>query len=165
MRARLALATAAVLALAGCRAKEISKEQREQAHLDASDAEFAVTIHDLSRAEGMFAKAAELCPDEGDTWMKLGIVRMQLKNPDGARQAYKSAVGAFKDAQKADPSDSTAILKRAYVLVLLGRSDEARSVVADAAAKAPDDHRLQQFIEMKAVDKMLADPAVKQLCP
>jgi tetratricopeptide (TPR) repeat protein len=108
MRARLALAAAAVLALAGCRAKEISKEQREQAHLDASDAEFAVTIHDLARAEGMFAKAAELCPDEGDTWLKLGIVRMQLKNPDGARQAYKSAGDAFKDAHKANPSDSSA---------------------------------------------------------
>jgi Flp pilus assembly protein TadD len=165
MRARLALAAAAMLALAGCRAKEISKEQREQAHLDASDAEFAVTIHDLGRAEGMFAKAAELCPDEGDTWLKLGIVRMQLKNPDGARQAYKSAGAAFKDAHKANPSDSSLVIKRAYILVLLGRPDEAQSVVADAAAKAPDDRRLQGFVEMKGVDKMIADPAVKQLTP
>lgn len=165
MRSRLALAAAAMLLLSGCRAKEISKEQRDQALLDASDADFAVTIHDYQRAEGMFAKAVELCPDEGDVWMKLGVVRVRLKNPDGAREAYKSALKAFKDGYKATPSDSSLVLRRAYVLVILGRGDEARSVVSDAGAKAPDDRRLQEFIQANGVDKMLADPAIKQLSP
>jgi Flp pilus assembly protein TadD len=165
MRARLALAAVAMLSLAGCRAKEITKEQRDQALLDASDADFAVTIHDLPRAEDMFTKALALCPDEGDLWLKLGVVRMQEKNPDGARAAYKSALSAFKDASKAHPSDSALVVKRAYILVILGRADEARSLTEDAAAKAPDDSRLQRFVEVKGVDKMLADPAVKQLSP
>jgi hypothetical protein len=165
MRARLALAAAATLVLAGCRAKEITKEQRDQALLDASDAEFAMTIHDLPRAEGMLVKASELCPDEGDLWLKLGIVRMGLKNPDGARQAYKSALSAFVDTCKARPADSAPIIKRAYVLTILGRGDEARSLVADSAAKAPDDRRLQAFVEAKGVDNMLADPALKRISP
>ncbi|HZZ19226.1 MAG TPA: tetratricopeptide repeat protein [Opitutaceae bacterium] len=165
MRARLALAAAAILAIAGCRAKQVTTEERNQALLDASDADFAVTIHDMPRAEGMFAKAVELCPDEGDVWLKLAVVRMQLKNPDGARQAYKSALSAFKDASKAHPADSSLILRRAYILVILGRGDEGRRLVEDAAAKAPDDHRLQAFIQAKGLDKMLADPSVKQISP
>jgi Flp pilus assembly protein TadD len=165
MRSRLALAAAALLALAGCRAKEITPEQRNEALLDASDADFAVTIHDLPRAEGNFAKAVELCPDEGDVWMKLGMVRIQLKNPDGARSAYKSALATFVAGSKANPSDSSFIFKRVYVLVILGRGDEARSLVEDAGAKAPDDQRLQAFIQTKALDKMLADPALKQISP
>jgi Flp pilus assembly protein TadD len=165
MRARLALAMAATLALAGCRAKEITKLQRDEAANDVSDADFAVTIHDWGRAESGYAKAAALCPDEGDIWMNLGIVRMRLHNSGDARGAYKSALSAYSDSYKADPSNSLTVLRRAYVLAILGRGDEARSYVEDAAAKAPDDRRLKAFIESKGVDKMLADPALKDVSP
>jgi tetratricopeptide (TPR) repeat protein len=165
MRARLALAMAAALALAGCRAKEITKLQRDEAANDVSDADFAVTIHDWARAETGYGKAVELCPDEGDVWMNLGIVRMRQHKNDEARSAYKSALSVYVAGSKAHPLDSATVMRRAYVLVVLGRSDEARSVVADAVAKSPDDRRLQNFVAAKGVDNMMADPALKEISP
>jgi tetratricopeptide (TPR) repeat protein len=165
MRYRLALVTAAALALAGCRAKEITQLERDEAANDVSDADVAVTIKDWARAEGMYAKAAKLCPDEADVWMNLGIVRMRLHNSGDARTAYKAALSAYKDSLKKDPSQSVTVIRIAYVLTVLGRADEARTVVADALQKTPDDARLREFSDQKAIDKMLADPGVKAVSP
>jgi Flp pilus assembly protein TadD len=165
MRHRLALLAAAVLALVGCRAKQATQLERDEAAIDASDADFAVTIKDWTRAENMYGKAAELCPDEANIWMNLGIVRMRLHNPDGARAAYKSALSAYKGDLKKDPSNSVTILRTAYVLAILGRGDEARALVEKAATKYPDDRRLGSFIETKGIDKMLADPGLKSVSP
>jgi predicted Zn-dependent protease len=165
MRYRLALVIAAALALVGCRAKEITQLERDEAANDVSDADFAVTIKDWPRAEGMYAKAAALCPDEADVWMNLGIVRMRLHNPGDARTAYKAALSAYKDNLKKDPGQSALVIRIAYVLTVLGRPDEARSEVADALQKTPDDTRLKEFSDDKAIDKMLADPGVKAVSP
>jgi Flp pilus assembly protein TadD len=156
---------AAALSLAGCRAKEITQLERDEAANDVSDADFAVTIHDWARAEGMYAKAAQLCPDEPDVWMNLGIVRMRLHNPSDARAAYKAALSAYRDNLKKAPGESVIVIRIAYVLTVLGRADEARNVVADALQKAPDDGRLREFTDSKAIDKMLADPGVKAVSP
>jgi hypothetical protein len=66
---------------------------------------------------------------------------------------------------KLDPGNSVGVLRTAYVLTLLGRSDEARTLVSDAVEKAPDDRRLQAFVDAKGIDKMLADPGVKEISP
>jgi Flp pilus assembly protein TadD len=165
MRYRPALVVAAVLALAGCRAKEITQLERDEAANDVSDADFAVTIKDWGRAEAMYTKAAKLCPDEADVWMNVGIVRMRLHNPGDARTAYKAALSAYRDKLKAAPAESVNILRIAYVLIVLGRPDEARSLIADSVQKYPDDRRLREFSDSKAIDKMLADSGVKAISP
>jgi Flp pilus assembly protein TadD len=165
MRHRAALVMAAVLALAGCRAKQPTQLERDEAANDASDADFAVTIKDWGRAEGQYAKAAELCPDEGDVWMNLGITRMRLHRPDDARTAYKSALRAYKQDIKLNPGNSATVLREAYVLTVLGRPEEARKVVADAHDRDPTDSRIQGFIDANGEDKMLADPAVREITP
>jgi tetratricopeptide (TPR) repeat protein len=165
MTVRLALVLAAALALAGCRAKEISSIDRKEAANIVSEAEFAVAIKDWSRAEGLYAKASGLCPDQGETWVGLGVVRMRLHNPNGAREAYKLALSAYDGDIKRDPADSLPVLRCASVLVILGRADEARSLVAGALAKNPEDRRLRDFVEMKGVDKIAADPGLKEVSP
>jgi len=55
-----------------------------------SEANFAVTIREWSRAEGLYTKAVKICPDSGDYWLDLGVVRMHLNDRGGARSAYKS---------------------------------------------------------------------------
>jgi Flp pilus assembly protein TadD len=165
MTVRLALVLAAGLVLAGCRAKEISSIDRKEAANIISEAQFAVTLKDWSRAEGLYTKAAALCPDEGETWTGLGVVRMRLHNPSGARDAYKSALAAYRDDLRRDPSNSIPVLRSASVLVILGRTDEARSLVDEAFAKNPDDRRLKNFVEMKGVDKIAADPGLKDVSP
>jgi len=162
---RLALVLAAAIALAGCRAREITSLERKEAANVASEAEFAVTMRDWKRAEGLYAKAADICPDSGDFWMKLGVVRMRLGDRPGARSAYKSALGAYGDDCDKDPANSQAVLRRVYVLVILGRADEARSALDRARSKYPDDRRLRSFVENRGVDGLVSDPGLKGVMP
>jgi len=165
MTLRVVLAASAALVLAGCRAREITSHDRKEAANVVSEAEFAVTMRDWKRAEGLFARAVELCPDAGDTWLNLGAVRVRLGDRGGARKAYKGALGAYEAAERADPASSEAVLRRVYVLVVLGRVDEARHALDRAWAAHPDDRRLRSFVENKGLDHLLADPGVKSLTP
>jgi tetratricopeptide (TPR) repeat protein len=162
---RSALLLAVALALAGCHRKEISTRDREEAANVLSEGEFAVTMKDWPRAEGLYAKAAELAPDRADTWMNLGIVRMRMNNPAGARSAYKSALSAYNAHLDHEPGDSESVIRKAYVLVILGRPDDARAAVEQAQAQHPDDRRLRGFIENKGMDAMVADPGLKSISP
>jgi len=157
--------SAAALALVGCRAREITSLQRKEAASVASEAEFAVTMRDWKRAEGLYARAVELCPDAGDAWLNLGVVRVRLGDRGGARAAYKGALGAYEAALDREPANSEAVLRRVYVLVILGRDGEARRAVDKARAKYPDDWRLRNFVESKGVDRLVADPALKSVEP
>jgi len=164
MISRLVLAAAA-LALAGCRPREITSLQRKEAANVLSEAEFAVTLHDWKRAEGLYAKAADLCPDDGNSWLNLGIVRMHLADRGGARSAYKSALSAYEAASDRNPANSQVVLRRAYVLVILGRAGEARRAVDRALAKYPEDWRLRNFVDNRGVDGLVSDPALKEVTP
>lgn len=162
---RVALVLAAALALSGCHRREITSLERKEAANVLSEAEFAVTLKDWNRAEGLYARAADLCPDSGDTWMGLGIVRMRLNNRGGARSAYKAALSAYDGAIDRDPADSRSVIRKAYVLVILGRAGEARSLVEKAQSRYPEDRRLRAFVENHGLDSMAADPGLKSLSP
>lgn len=162
---RLASVLAAAIALVGCRAKEISSIDRKEAANVVSEAEFAVTLKDWSRAEGLYAKAAKLCPDEGETWIGLGIARMRLHDPSGARDAYKSALSAFDEDTRRDPTNTIPVIRGASVLVILGRTDEARARIDKACASNPDDRRLRAFVEAKGVDRIASDPGLREVSP
>ena len=165
MTLRPALFLAAAFVLAGCHPRAITSLQRKEAANIVSEAEFAITLRDWSRAEGLLAKATDLCPDEGDAWMNLGVVRMRLHNPGGARSAYKSALSAYEADSKSDRSNVVPIIRRAYVLVILGRISEARSIIDEAHSLHPDDRRLRTFVESKGLDKIIADPGIKEVTP
>jgi tetratricopeptide (TPR) repeat protein len=161
----VALSTLAAVLLSACGHKEISKADREQAASLISEADFAVTIKDYTRAENLYAQAVKLAPDVGDAWLSLAVMRMKLGDKSGAKPAYKSASEAYADDYKANKAHTPSVLRQAYILVILGRADEARSVVAKAAAANPDDRILKQFVSKNGVDSMIADPEVKNLAP
>ncbi len=165
MISRLVLVSAAALALAGCRPRAITSLERKEGASVESEAEFAVTLRDWKRAEGLYVKATGLCPDTGDWWVNLGIVRMRLGDRAGARSAYKSAISASEAEYDRDGASSQAVLRRAYVLVILGRADEARAAVDRARARSPEDRRLRGFVESHGVDRLLADPDLKDISP
>jgi Flp pilus assembly protein TadD len=142
--------------------KEVSSLQRKEAATLVSEAEFAMTMRDLPRAEGLFAKATTLCPDEGQYWIALGSVRVRIGNRDAARSAYKSALAAAEKAA-ADAKDAGPVLQQAYVFLLLGRADDARAVLDKAQKKFPADRELRVFVEGKQLDRMLADPRFKDI--
>ncbi len=165
-RIAFTLMIVALLAATGCgkpRAKEISSLARKEAESLASEAQFAVSVRDVARAEAALAKAAALCPDTGDYWLELGRCRVKLGNRGGAKDAYKSALAAYEDdAAREGANRGPAIARQVYTLALLGRVDEARARLAKGVKELPGDRDLKDFADTKQLDALLASPAFKE---
>lgn len=161
----LVLAVAALMLAGGCKPKpmDIPAIQRKEAANLVSEAQFAVTLRDYVRAEPLFEKAAKMCPDEGDYWINLGIVRRRQGNTSGAKDAYEKARSAFSDAAAINDQESEPLLQEVYALALLGRAEDARKALAKARDKLPDDRAIRLFAEGNQLDRMLADPGFKEI--
>ena len=165
---RLVFVSVALIAsiAAGCSKSgskpKITELQRKQADHLAAEAQFALTLKDWARAEGLLAQAAQLVPDTGSLWVTLGSVRMRLGNKSGAKAAYESALKAFKADAETDPKDPEPWLKQMQVLALLGRTSDARAQLERTARQFPDNRSVRGFVENKQLDRMLADPMFKE---
>jgi tetratricopeptide (TPR) repeat protein len=161
----LVLAVAVLMLAGGCKPKpmDIPALHRKEAANLASEAQFAVTLRDFARAEPLFEKAAKMCPDEGDYWINLGIVRRRQGNVAGAKDAYERARSAYRDVFAIEEKDSSLLLQEIYALALLGKGDDARKALAKAQKKMPDDRGIRLFVENKQLDLMLADPGFKEI--
>jgi tetratricopeptide (TPR) repeat protein len=167
----VALFTACVafaFCLAGCgkrgggsTGKITELQRKEAAHAD-SEAQFAVTLRQWERAEGLYAKAAQLCPDTGPYWVSLGAMRVRLNRREPAKDAYQKALKAFEAEAEKNKTDVEPWLKQVEVLALLGRMDDGRATLEKAAKRFPNDRAVRSFIENKNFDRMIADPMFKQ---
>ena len=155
----------ALLVVAGCKpkAKDIPPLQRKEAANLVSEAQFAVTLHDYARAEPLLDRATKLCPDTGDYWISLGVVRRRQGNTSGAKQAYEQARSAFHDAYEIDSTQAEAALQAVYTLALLGRTDDARKALEKAAKKQPDSRPIRNFVDSKQLDRIVADPGFREI--
>lgn len=164
-RVFIALSILALLPVTGCKPKpkEVTPLQRKEAALAASEAQFAMTMRDYARAEGELAKAAALCPDDGDYWVSLGSVRVRLGRRDDAKAAYKKALAAYEDDAEKDKKDIQPVLQQISVLALLGRADDARALQAKLADRFPGSRDARVFVENKQLETMLADPKFKEI--
>jgi tetratricopeptide (TPR) repeat protein len=148
--------------MAGCGQKEIPPLDRKKAATLVSEAEFATTMRDFARAEGLLKDATALCPDSGMYWLSLGSTRMKLGQRSGARDAYKHALDAFADSSAKDKDNADVALQQVYVLALLGRVDDARRMQDKLLTRFPNDRGIRAFVESKRLDQLLADPQFKQ---
>lgn len=165
MLTRFTLTLAAALLLGGCgpKAGKVTATQRQEAAALVSEAQFALSVRDPARAESLLAKAVALCPDTGDYWLNLGRVRVRAGNRPGAKSAYQSAIEAYAYDAAANPRVyPTAVLRQIYVLALLGRSDEARALLAKARKNRPDDRDLRTFAESRELETMVTTAAFKE---
>jgi Flp pilus assembly protein TadD len=147
---------------AGCKPREITSLQRKQAAHFASEAEFAMTLKDFPRAEGLYRQAADLCPDTPDYWENLGVARRKMGNLSGARTAYQQALATriARYKQGKNPDD---LLQQAWLLVLLGRDDEAVKLMQKGRASHPDDTRIRQAADPKWLEGVKNSPAIKEI--
>jgi tetratricopeptide (TPR) repeat protein len=154
-----------LLAIVGCKPKpkEIPTLQRKEAANLVSEAQFALTMKDLARAEPLFEKAANLCPDTGEYWLGLGVTRRRLGNKAGAKAAYEKMREACHDAYVLNGNSPEAALQEVHALALLGRIDEARKVLEKARKKNPTNPQLRGFSEKNGIDQLIAEPEFKEL--
>jgi len=161
----LLLVVLALLTAAGCKPKvrhSTDLERKQAANLD-SEADFAISLRDFARAEPLLNQATTLCPDVIQGWMKLAAIRIKLGDKAMARTAYEGALKASRAAYAEKPELVEARMQEVYVLVFLGRVDEARDALTKAQKALPNNLDLRTFIERKQLDQLLNDPNFKQL--
>ena len=154
-----------MLALAvGCAPKRklATEQERKEAALLVSEARFALTLKDWTRAEGLFAKAVQISP-EGDTYMAFGATRVRLGNKGAAKEAYRAALAAYEDDAARVATSSDPWLKQAFVLAVLGRMDDSRGVIEKAAKRFPDDGKVRSLLDPKQFEAMIASPSFKEM--
>jgi len=154
----------ATLALTmGCtpKRKVTDHDRKEAAHL-ASEAEFAISIREWARAEGLLAKAVQVAP-HGDYWLSLGVARVRQGNRAGAKDAYLAALKAYENLTAIDNTHADPWLKQAYVLALLGRKEDSRAVIANAAKRFPNDMKVRLLTDTKEFEKMITAPTFKDM--
>ena len=120
-----------------------------------------MSLRNWAEAEAALTKGVSLCPDTGAYWVSLGSMRMKLGKRDGAKAAYKSALRAFETQAEKNKADAGAWLQQVYVLALLGRTEDARTLLDKAGKRFPEQRNVRLFIEGKQFDGMLADPKFK----
>jgi tetratricopeptide (TPR) repeat protein len=141
--------------------KPVEKMVAAEADNLFSDAAFAMQVRDYARMQQALSKAVELRSDIPEWWELLGYSFKLLGKTGDARSAYKKALSLWEDRYDA-VGDAQLGMRRVYVLVLLSRVDEARSLVEKLAKKHPTDSVLQGFVRNKSIDKMLSDPEVQK---
>lgn len=160
----LSVAVSALVLGPGCGAgkEEITERQRmEAAHL-ASEAEFAATLRDYARAEALFSQIVQLAPDTGSYWVSLGSMRVRLGDRARARESYQAALRAFTTEAGKEEADAEPWLDRVHTLALLGRIEEARKVLAQAAQRFPNDRHVRRFVEGE-FERILENPEFKAM--
>ena len=165
-RRTLICAAVALLLAGGCKPKPkpVTSLQRKEAAALMQEAQFAQSVRDPARAEGLLAQAVALCGDNGDYWLELGRVRARSGNRSGAKSAYESAADAYRAEAAASEAKNGAqvVLRQIYTLALLGRVDEARALLAKAQKDRPDNRDVRAFAETKQLDRLLTSPAFKE---
>ena len=157
---------AAAFTLSGCGGgdrKGAELRRKEADHLVA-EADFAVNLREWTRAEGLLVKAAELVPDDGEIWIGLGSARALRGDKAQARAAYEKALSVYSGAasEKAG-APAEPWLRQVYVLVLLGREKDARSLLEKAGRRLDGNREVKDFIANRGVDALLADPALRKV--
>jgi len=146
----ITLSCVAVLSAAtGCskKPKEVPAAVKAEAASLASEGQFAMQIREFPRAEEMFQRAIKLRDDVPEYWVSLGMARRKQDNLDGARKAYKEALGLHADLYKAEHQPEQ-LAQQAFVLALLGKTDDALKLLDKGLKDHPD----------SAVLKKMADP-------
>jgi tetratricopeptide (TPR) repeat protein len=152
------------LAAGGCGpgSKEVSERDQKQAAQLASEAEFAASLREWSRAEKLFTEAARIDPDAA-YFMGLGSVRVRQGNRSGAKEAYEAALRASERESARQPADPERWIRRAYLLALLGRQGDGRALLQEAARRLPQDRRLRAFLADREYEALISAPAFRQI--
>lgn len=142
-------ACVAALLVTGCsRApKEVSPAVRAEAASLLSEAQFAMSIREFSRAEELIERALKLRDDVPEYWVSLGMACRKQDDKSGARKAYQKALGLHVDRYEKDKKPEE-LAQQAFVLGLLGKTDDALKLLDKGLHEHPD----------SAVMKKMADP-------
>jgi tetratricopeptide (TPR) repeat protein len=158
------LACAVALLLGGCQPaeKKISQREGREAAALFSEAQFAMSMREWPRAEKLLQQAIAITPDAVFHQL-LGSARVRQGNRAGAKEAYQAGLAACERAFAANKADTDPLIKKTYLLALLGRVDDARAFAKKIGQEHAGDRLVRQLIDEKKLEEFLASPTFKEI--
>lgn len=139
------------------KAANVTPLQRKQAAGLASEADFAVVMKNLPRAEALYKQALDLGPDMPLYWQTLGVVQRKQGNVKGARTSYERALELYASEYKTGRK-SESLAQEIWLLSLLGRHADAEKLIKRAQADQPNDPLIRQLADPKRLEAMRQSP-------
>ncbi len=164
MKRLLLLICVFVALLGGCKGKPkvVSAGDKLKAENLISEAQFSMQIREYSRAEELFKKAIVLREDYPEYWVALGMARKRQDNQDGAREAYKKALG-FIDERYKNENDEKDLGQKAWVMALQGNTGEAVKFLQQKLKEHPGSAYLQKMADPRGLPHTFQTPDFKEL--
>ena len=149
---------------AGCskKNKEVPAGVKAEAASLVSEAQFAMQIREFSRAEELMQRALKLREDMPEYWVTLGMARRRQDNRDGARKAYKTALGLHTDRYK-ETHQPEELAQQAFVLALLGRADEALMLLNQGLKDHANNPVMQKMADPRGLPRTFKTDEFKAL--
>jgi tetratricopeptide (TPR) repeat protein len=158
------VACVVVFALAGCsrEPKEVSDGVKAEAATLMSEAQFAMSIREYARAEELIQKALQLREDVPEYWVSLGMVRCKQDKKSSARPAYEKALKLHTARFKKDNKPEE-LAQQAFVLGLLGKTDDALKVLADGLKQFPESATMKKMADPRGLPRTFKSEDFKSL--
>lgn len=129
------------LVLVGC-----SRQNPVTAQELCNKASFAMQEDDHASAASLLRQATELKPDFAEAWVGLGMALVQMNQIAKARSAYECALALHSERYKHTQSTNE-LQQQAFVLLLLGKPDEAEALLVNGRQTHPNATILQTFAD------------------
>lgn len=149
----------------GCsdKPKEISSIEQNKAKLLVDEAQFALQLRDFKRAEGLVQQAVKIHDGMPEYHVMLGIISKRLNKPAEAKKAYERglALHEYLYKSKKEPKD---LVQQAWVLALLGRTDDALKTLNKAKELHPKDDYVAEMTDPEVgLARTFKDAGFKEL--
>jgi Flp pilus assembly protein TadD len=102
--------------------------------------------NDNANAASLLRQATELKPDFAEAWVGLGMAEVQLSQIEKARSAYVQALTLHSERYKRTQAPNE-LQQQAFVLLLLGRADDAEALLAQGKQKHANSPTFQEFAD------------------
>lgn len=141
------LASLLVLLLAASCTHNPDEEATERSRRLAKDGAAAFAAKDFYKAQQLAAEAANLDPEFAEAWVANGMALVRLGKSDEAKATYVKALELYQARQKRNPADADSVVQQIFLLTLLGRPAEAKTLLDQAHTSFPADPQIGKLIK------------------
>ncbi len=145
----------AALFVVGCsksKPEEVPEGVKHEAAALVSEAQFAMQIREYSRAEELIRRALKLREDMPEYWVSLGMALRKKDDKTGARKAYEKALDLHVERYESEKTPE-GLSQQAFVLALLGRTEEALKLLQQGLKEYPDSSTMKEMANPRGLPR------------
>jgi Flp pilus assembly protein TadD/TolB-like protein len=124
---------------------------------------FHYYLHEFAQAQAELRRAIQMAPQDYLARSNLGDVLASAGDASGSRDAFTEAEGLLRPQLKLNPRDAGMTIDLAWITAMLGRLDEAETLIGGARELAPKDPYVYFYKALIELRRGRPDAALDEL--